>query len=211
MPRYPNEHKKDPHYKQAKKANYRARSAFKLLDINKRFNIFKRAFYILDIGATPGSWLQVVRKIAENNLLLYNDGYYHKDHYKILGVDIKKVSPIEGVSIMKMDVRDEGFPEKVLDFFGSKIDLVLSDASINKSGIKFQDDVNQIKLCYKILEICNKILRKKGVMVIKVFQGTDFNDFCITMKKQFRFIKSYKPKGSRKDSNEIYLIGMKKI
>ncbi|MBN1802915.1 MAG: RlmE family RNA methyltransferase [Candidatus Lokiarchaeota archaeon] len=211
MTKNPKEHRKDPHYKQAKRENYRARSAYKLLDINKRFNVFKRAFYILDIGATPGSWLQVARKFAEENISLYKDGFYHRDNFKIMGVDLKSVTPVEDVKIIKMDVRNPAFLEEVRSFFGGKIDLLLSDASIKKSGIKFQDDVNQIKLCNKILEIGNEIIRNKGAMVIKVFQGSDFDEFYASMKNKFRLMKSYKPKGSRKNSNEIYLIGMKKI
>ena len=205
------EHRKDPHYKKAKRENYRARSAYKLLDINKRFNIFKRAFYILDLGSTPGSWLQVARKIAEENLEKYNDGYYHRDHFKIMGVDIKSISPIEDIKTLKIDFTTPEFKDEIDAYFKGKIDLLLSDASIKKSGIKFSDDINQIKLCYKILDIGTDVLRNNGNMVIKAFQGSDFAKFFKKMKKQFKFLKSYKPKSSRKTSNEIYLIGLKKI
>jgi len=202
--------KKDPHYKQAKKDHYRARSAYKLLEFNRKFNIFKRAFYILDLGSTPGSWLQVAKKIAQENLEKYNDGFYHKDHFKILGVDIKHVTPIEDVKILKMDFTKPEFKEEVNSYFGKKVDLLLSDASIKKSGIKFSDDVNQINLCYKILEIARTFLKPKGNMVIKVFQGQDFSKFFNEMKSEFRMIKAFKPKSSRKTSNEIYIIGIKK-
>jgi len=210
MARNPRTHRRDPHYKQAKKENFRARSAYKLLEFNRKFNIFKRAFYILDLGSTPGSWLQVAKKIAEENLEKYNDGYYHRDHYKILGVDIKHVTPIEDVKIIKMDFTKPEFKEEVNSYFGKKVDLLLSDASIKKSGIKFSDDVNQINLCYEILEIARTFLKHKGNMVIKVFQGSDFNNFFNEMKSEFRMIKAFKPKSSRKTSNEIYLIGIKK-
>lgn len=210
MARDPRTHRKDPHYKQAKRENYRARSAYKLLEINRKFNIFKRAFYILDLGSTPGSWLQVARKIAKENLEKYNDGYFHRDHYKILGVDIKHVTPVEDTSIIKMDFTNPEFNDEIFSFFGKKIDLLLSDASIKKSGIKFSDDVKQINLCYKILEIAQTILKPQGNMVIKVFQGSDYNNFFNEMKREFRMIKSFKPKSSRKTSNEIYLIGFKK-
>ncbi|MFX1276733.1 MAG: RlmE family RNA methyltransferase [Promethearchaeota archaeon] len=211
MTKNPKRHRNDPHYKQAKRENYRARSAFKLLDINKRFNIFKRAFYILDLGSTPGSWLQVARQIAEENLEKYNDGFYHKDHFRILGVDIKPISPIEGVNTIRMDFTSQGFMDEIRNYFGKNVDLLLSDASIKKSGIKFSDDINQIKLCYKILDIAKKFLKQKGSMVLKVFQGSDYNEFYMNMKKQFKFLKSYKPKSSRKDSNEIYLVGLIKL
>jgi len=210
MTRDPRTHRKDPHYKQAKRDKYRARSAYKLLEINKKFNIFKRAFYILDLGSTPGSWLQVARNLAEENLEKYNDGYYHRDHFKILGVDIKHVTPLEDVTIVKMDFTTPEFKEEMKTFFDKKIDLLLSDASIKKSGIKFSDDINQINLCYKILEIARAFLKPKGNMVIKVFQGSDFNNFLTAMKKEFQSIKSFKPRSSRRTSNEIYLIDYKK-
>jgi 23S rRNA (uridine2552-2'-O)-methyltransferase len=109
-----------------------------------------------------------------------------------------------------MDFTTPEFKEELRSFFGKKIDLLLSDASINKSGIKFSDDVKQINLCYKILEIARGFLKPKGNMVIKVFQGSDFNNFLTAMKKEFQSIKSFKPKSSRRTSNEIYLIGYKK-
>jgi len=211
MSRDPITHRKDPAYKQAKRDHYRARSAYKLLEINRKFNVFKRAFYIMDLGSTPGSWLQVARKIAEENLEKYNDGFFHRDHFKILGVDIKHVTPIEDVKIVKMDFTTPEFKEEVNSFFGKKIDLLLSDASIKKSGIKFSDDVNQINLCYKILELARTFLKPKGNIIIKAFQGSDFNKFFNEMKKDFRSLKSFKPKSSRRTSNEIYLIGYKKI
>ena len=211
MAKNPKRHKKDPHYKQAKYQGYRARSAFKLLDIQKKFNIFKRAYYILDIGSTPGSWLQVTHKFAEENLVKYKDNNYHRDHFKILGVDVKKVSPLEGIYTVRMDITNPEFQKELDDFFiGKKLDLILSDASINKTGNKFVDQLRQIKLCFKILDIVKPNLKYKGVFVLKIFQGQDFEKFFKAMKNEFLYIKSYKPKASRKQSNEIYLIGLKK-
>ncbi|MGQ4874083.1 MAG: RlmE family RNA methyltransferase [Promethearchaeia archaeon] len=204
------EHKKDPHYKLSKKEGYRARSAYKLLDIEKRYNIFKRAFYILDIGSNPGSWLQVAKKIAEENLTKYKDNYYHRDHYKIMGVDIKKISPIEGIELVRMDATSNEFQEVVNNYFGDQLDLIISDASINKSGNSFSDQARQFNLCFKILNFAIRNLKPKGNFVIKVFQGADFDNFYKRMKKYFAFVKSYKPKATAKKSSEIYLIGLKK-
>jgi len=203
-------HKKESYYKQAKKEGYRARSAFKLFDIQKKFNIFKRAFYILDIGCAPGSWLQVEKKFAEENLIKYNDHYYHRDHYKILGVDIEKTSPIENIEILKADITQPEIQTEIYSFFQSKLDLILSDASIKKTGNKFSDHLKQLTLCHKILELARKNLKFKGNLVIKAFQGSDFNKFYKEMKPSFRILKSYKPKSSKKKSNEIFLIGLHK-
>ena len=211
MTKNPERHREDPHYKQAKYRGYRARSAFKLLDIQKRFNIFKRAYYILDIGSTPGSWLQVAQKFAENNLVKYKDNNYHRDHFKIMGVDIKKISPLEGIHTVRMDITNPEFQKELDGFFiGKKLDLILSDASINKTGNKFVDQLRQIQLCFKILDIVKTNLKYKGVFVLKIFQGQDFEKFFKAMKNEFLKTMSYKPKASRKQSNEIYLIGLRK-
>ncbi len=203
-------HKQEPFYKQAKKEGYRARSAYKLLDIQKRFNIFKRAFYILDLGSAPGSWLQVAKKFAEENLEKYKDQFYYRDHYKIIGIDIKKVSPIENIGTIKADLTTLEIQEQIDSYFRAKLDLILSDASIKKIGNKFTDHIRQLNLCYNILGIVKNNLKYKGNVVIKAFQGSDFEKFAKEMKSIFRFLKSYKPKASKKKSNEIYLIGLQK-
>jgi 23S rRNA (uridine2552-2'-O)-methyltransferase len=211
MPNNSELHKRDFFYRKAKKENYRARSAYKLIDIQNKFNIFKRAFYILDLGSAPGSWLQVSKKFAEENLKKYNNHLYHRDHYKIMGVDIKKLAPLENINIVKADFTSPEFQDKINDFFQSKIDLILSDASIKKSGIKFSDHIKQLNLCNDVLRLIRTCLKPKGNGVIKVFQGSDFIEFTEEMKKLFRFLKSFKPKASKKKSNETFLIGLKKI
>ncbi|MFX0024950.1 MAG: SAM-dependent methyltransferase [Candidatus Hermodarchaeota archaeon] len=210
MTKYPINHRKESHYREAKQKGYRARSAFKLIEIQKRFNIFKRAFYILDLGSAPGSWLQVAKEFANENLEKYNDDHYSRTNYKIMGVDLKKLSPIEDVEIVKMDLTKEELRNKINEYFnGEKLDLIISDASINKSGNKFSDQARQIKLCYEILKL-TKFLKYKGTFVIKLFQGKDYEEFFKDLKKKFINIKSFKPKSSYKKSNEIYLIASKK-
>lgn len=210
LPSKQTQHKKDGYYHQAKKEGYRARSAYKLLDIQKRYNIFKRAFYIIDLGCAPGSWLQVAKKYAEANLNRYNDQYYHRDHYKILGVDIKKVSPIEKIQFLNMDFTKPEFHKEIKLYFQNKLDLFLSDASINKTGNKFSDHLNQVKLCSNILELAKTHLKYKGNIVMKAFQGADFPSLIGKVKVEFRLLKAFKPKSSRKKSNEIYIIGLQK-
>jgi 23S rRNA (uridine2552-2'-O)-methyltransferase len=210
MPPDAEEHRKDAVYKKAKREGYRARSAFKLLDIQNRYDIFKRAYYILDLGSAPGSWLQVAKKYAELNLKKNPDKYYHRDHYKIMGADVKRLAPIEGVRMTKMDFTSPEFQVEINNYFnGEKLDLILSDASINKSGNKFSDQARQIKLCFKILELTQN-LKIKGNFLIKVFQGADFENFYKKMKQQYRDVRSLKPKASNKKSNEIYIIGLRK-
>ncbi|TXT54991.1 MAG: Ribosomal RNA large subunit methyltransferase E [Promethearchaeota archaeon] len=200
-------HRREKFYKKAKEEGYRARSAYKLIGIQKKFNIFKRAFYILDLGAAPGSWLQVARKYAQENLQKYDDKYYHRDEFKIMGVDKKRIRDIEDVKTIKMDFTTKAFEEELKAYFDDKLDLVLSDASIKKSGNKFSDHIKQIRLCYKIVDLLEKYLQPKGAFVIKSFQGTDFKKFYDSVKHKFRYVKAYKPKASKKKSNEIYVVG----
>ncbi|MBY9017617.1 MAG: RlmE family RNA methyltransferase [Candidatus Lokiarchaeota archaeon] len=204
------EHKRDSQYQQAKKQGYRARSAFKLFEIQKRFNIFKRTYYILDLGCAPGSWLQVSKKFAIENIDRYKDGFYHRDHFKILGVDIKKISAIDDIHFIKMDFSQPEFFDHVKSFFqGPKIDLIISDASINKSGNKFSDQVKQVKLCNSALVFVD-LLKYKGNFVIKIFEGEDYKNFLNQLKKKFQIVKAFKPQTSYKVSNEVYLIGLRK-
>ena len=204
------QHNKDPTYRRAKREGYRARSAYKLLEIEKRYKIFKRAFYIIDIGSAPGSWLQVAKSKAEENLVKYDDNHYHRDSYKILGVDVKSIPPIENVKILKMNITEPEFLPELKSYFGDEVDLILSDVSIQKSGNKFSDQIQQIRLCYKILEIL-EILKKNGNLVIKLFRGSDYQDFFDEVKRKFQIVKGFKPKSSYKQSNETFIIGLKKF
>jgi 23S rRNA (uridine2552-2'-O)-methyltransferase len=189
-------HKKNKYYKKAKKEGYRARSAYKLIDIQKNFNIFENARNIVDIGSAPGSWLQVAKNFVGE----------HSDDYRILGVDIDHVSPIEEVNILQMDATTSEFKEKLASYFQDPIDVIVSDASIDKSGNKFNDHIRQIQLCYKILELAQDFLKKNGNLVLKAFQGPDFNKLYDKLKRQFDMAKAYKPKASKKSSNEMYFV-----
>ncbi|MFX1234969.1 MAG: SAM-dependent methyltransferase [Promethearchaeota archaeon] len=208
--RYKSDHAKDAFYREAKQKGYRARSAFKLLEIQSRFDVFKRVFYILDLGSAPGSWLQISKELAIKNIEKYNDSHYSRDYFKIMGVDIKKLSPIEDIEILTMNINDKELRNKIDEYFnGEKLDLILSDASINKSGNKFSDQARQIKLCYEIFSLID-FLKNRGNFVIKLFQGEDFEAFFKSFKSYFMQVKSFKPRASSKKSNEIYLIGLKK-
>ncbi|MHA1763553.1 MAG: SAM-dependent methyltransferase, partial [Promethearchaeota archaeon] len=156
--------------------------------------------------SAPGSWLQVSKNFAEENLLKYNDAYYHREHYKIMGIDVKNIAPIEGVVFLKKDINEPDVESEIFFYFQSKLDLLLSDASIKKSGNKFSDCIKQIRLCERIEQIALNLLKEKGVLIMKLFQGEDFKKFHDQMKKKFRLIKTFKPSSSKKESNEIYLI-----
>lgn len=189
-------HKKNKYYRKAKEEGYRARSAYKLIDIQKNFNVFKNAQNVIDIGSAPGSWLQVAKKFVEDQ----------SEDYHVLGVDIDHVSPIEGVKILQMDATSSEFRDHLASYFKAPVDVIVSDASIDKSGNKFNDHIRQIQLCYKILELAQECLKENGNLVLKAFQGPDFNKLYNKLKRKFNMAKAYKPKGSKKSSNEMYFI-----
>ncbi len=110
----------------------------------------------------------------------------------------------------RSDLTNHEFRDKVQSYFQKKVDLIISDASINKIGNKFSDNIKQINLCYSILDIAKIHLKHKGVLVLKTFQGSDFNKLVTKIKKEFRILKALKPRSSKKKSNEIYLIGLQK-
>jgi 23S rRNA (uridine2552-2'-O)-methyltransferase len=127
-----------------------------------------------------------------------------------MGVDTKNITPIENVKIIKMDLTDPQFKNEIETFFeGNQIDLIISDASINKSGNKFSDQCRQVNLCLEILDL-SKYVKTNGNMVIKLFHGADFDNIFKKMKEIFVIVKRLKPQSSYKKSNEIYLIGLKK-
>ncbi len=193
-------HKRNKYYIKAKKEGYRARAAYKLIDIQKRFNIFKNAKTIVDIGSAPGSWLQVAKKYAESQ----------SQDYRILGVDINHITPIEGVKILKMDATSSKFKSQLESYFKKPIDLIISDASINKSGNQFSDHIRQIRLCYQILDLSKQFLKPKGNLVLKAFQGTDFNKLYKDLKRYFQNVNTYKPSASKKKSNEMFFVCYRK-
>jgi 23S rRNA (uridine2552-2'-O)-methyltransferase len=154
--------------------------------------------------------LQVAKQFAEKNLGLYKDQFYHRNNYKIMGIDVKHITPIENVKIIKMDLSIPEFQKEIENFFEDKLDLILSDASVNKTGNKFTDQLAQVRLCFKILDIVKRNLKNKGTLLLKAFQGQDFNEIFSLMKDQFLSVKIFKPQSSKKQSNEIYLIGFNK-
>jgi len=182
----------------AKKLGYRSRAAFKLKQIDERFRILKNVKNVLDLGAAPGGWLQVVaEEIGE-------DGF-------VLGVDLKQVETLDfkNVETIIGDITSPDIIEKIREKFSRKFDLVLSDLSPNISGIWELDHVRQIELSMRSMAIALEVLDPEGWMVLKVFQGSEFNRFLKEVGKNFNHVWAFKPKASRKESAEIYLVANK--
>ena len=191
-------HLNDEYVIKSKIDGYRSRSSYKLIQINKKFNFFKRSNNILDLGCSPGGWLQVSQKLAPKNS-------------KILGVDKINLEFIPDVKFIKNDIFDDDVFEQIDTFFeGKKIDLILSDMSPNSSGNKKVDHLRIISLIEKVLDLSEYFLSKDGFLIAKIFQGGAQGDLIKKMKKTLSSIKYFKPKASRSESPETYLVAQKK-
>ena len=191
-------HLNDEYVIKSKIDGYRSRSSYKLIQINKKFNFFKKSNNILDLGCSPGGWLQVSQKLAPKNS-------------KILGVDKINLEFIPDVKFIKNDIFDDDVFEQIDTFFeGKKIDLILSDMSPNASGNKKVDHLRIISLIEKVLDLSEYFLSKNGFLIAKIFQGGAQGDLIKKMKKTLSSIKYFKPKASRSESPETYLVAQKK-
>ncbi len=185
--------KQDGYYKKAKKEGYRSRSAYKLLQMNIRYSLIRSKDTVLDLGAAPGGWSQVAFEITGS------EG-------KVVGVDLQRIEPLEGVTFIRGDITKSATQEKIMDIF-SKADVVISDMSPNITGHYSMDHAKSIELAEMALEIAGKLLKRKGNFVVKVFEGDLFPDYFKEAETHFGFTKAHSPKASRKQSSEIYVIG----
>jgi len=188
------EHKADHFYRQAKKEGYRARSAFKLKQINKRFHVLKRGQMVIELGCAPGGWLQVMREVVG-------------EEGTVIGVDIKGITPLEGVIFIKGDITSEETIKRIVEIVGGrKLDVLCSDMSPDISGNYSLDQARSIYLCEIALSLSRQLLKRGGACILKVFQGEDFPSFLNSIKKEFLTVKCFTPQASRKASSETYII-----
>ncbi|MFY9798999.1 MAG: RlmE family RNA methyltransferase [Candidatus Nitrosopolaris sp.] len=177
----------------AKNAGYRSRSAYKLLQLNRSYGIFRPQHTVIDIGSAPGGWLQVAKQQVGV-------------HGMVVGIDIAQVQPIEGVTILRGSIVDTKIISTVLKIVGSRADIVLSDLSPNVSGIWDLDHTRQISLTRSALVVALKILRRGGTSVFKVFEGESLNGLKQELKDHFQRVYINKPKASRQKSSEQYIV-----
>ncbi len=196
--RWNKERKEETYYKLAKKESYHSRASYKLLQMNNKFNIIKKGDYILDLGAAPGGWSQVaLEKVGEEGL--------------VVGVDLQRIKPMDGdnfVGIMGDFTREETL-NQILKVTGRKVDLILSDASPHLSGVKDVDQIRALELALSVLKISRWILKPGGSLIMKAFQGEEFENLLKEIKKEFKTVKTTKPPSSRKKSVEMYVIAKK--
>ena len=185
------EQRRDYFVRQSKIQGYRSRSAFKLIDMNKKFNFIKSNTYLLDLGSTPGGWTQVATKIITKG--------------KILAVDVKQMEKQGNATFLFGDINDSKIQEKIVRYFERKIDVVISDMASNTSGNKNLDSYRTGELCLNAIAFAKKILIQDGVFLSKLFMGSIFQEIKKKAEKCFKKVVIYKPLSSKKESKEIYI------
>lgn len=197
MSRWINDRKRDFYHRMAKEKGYRSRAAFKLKQLNQRFGFLKDAKNVLDLGAAPGGWLQVVGETVKDGL--------------IVGVDIEKIDCLDydNVKTIVGDIMEGEVFEKIRRMFNEKVNVVLSDIAPNISGTWELDHFKQIELARRALNISELLLHPEGWFVVKVFQGREYDNFIKEVKIAFENVKAVKPKASRKESAEMYVVAKK--
>ena len=184
----------DAFQRRARREGYRARSVYKLMDIQKRSKIFRKDDTVLDLGAAPGGWSQIALE-------------YIGEDGKLVGVDLQHILPLKGAQFLQGDIR-ESETRNELEKLLPKADVVLSDMSPNLSGNYSVDQARSVELSSLALEIASE--RKAKSFVVKVFEGSDFQDFRKTVIDEFGSVRTLSPEASRKQSSEVYLIAKRK-
>lgn len=192
------EHVNDHYVHMAQKDGYRARAAYKLLEINEKDKLIKRGTVLADLGSAPGSWSQVAAKLVG-------------DSGKVFALDILPMDEIEGVSFIQGDFREDDVLARFESLLaGRPLDLVICDMAPNMAGNAVIDQTRSIYLCELALDFAAEHLKPGGTFLVKVFQGSGFQEFQAAMKSVFAAVATRKPEASRNRSNEIYLLGRNK-
>ena len=187
-----NKQRRDTYVRQSKIDGYRARSAYKLIEIDEKFKIFKGGLSVIDIGAAPGSWSQYASKVIKNG--------------KIISIDLKEMEPILNTIQIKGDFTHEGTQKKIRNLLVDKSDIVMSDMAVNTTGIKNIDSIQTGELCKEAMVFSKDVISSYGFFISKIFMGGSFNEIIDLGKKIFKEVKVFKPKSSRKDSKESFII-----
>ena len=187
-----NKQKRDIYVRQSQVDGYRARSVYKLIEIDEKFKIFKNGISVIDLGASPGSWSQYIAKTVKSG--------------RLVSIDLKDIEKIDNTIQIKGDFTEADSQEKIKSFFKSKIDVVVSDMAVNTTGIKDIDAIYTGELAIQAMNFSKEMLVKEGRFVSKIFLGSSFNEIVALGKNIFKEVKVFKPKASRKESKESFII-----
>lgn len=193
------EHVTDAYVKKAQQDGFRSRAAYKLLEIDRRDHLLHPGMTVVDLGAAPGSWCQVaVQKMKRQG--------------RVLAIDLLPVAPLPGVEVMQGDFTEPdtlAWLENTL--LTARVDLVLSDMAPNMSGVMLRDQARHYELCELALDFAVNWLKPDGTFLVKVFQGSGFEDFRNAMRRAFEQVVIRKPDASRDRSSEVYLLGRRPV
>jgi 23S rRNA (uridine2552-2'-O)-methyltransferase len=189
----------DPLVILAKKEGYRSRAAFKLIDIQEKFKLFKPGIKVVDLGAAPGGWSQVAVKLTKS---------LDNNQSKVLALDILSIEPIPGAIELQKDFYEPDAADLLKETLGAQADIVLSDMAANTTGHQATDHLKIIDLCERAFEFAITILKPEGHFIAKIFQGGAERMLLSKIKQCFSQVKHFKPKSSRADSSEIYVVAM---
>ena len=187
-----NKQRRDIYVRQSRVDGYRARSAYKLIEIDEKFKIFKGGLSVIDIGAAPGSWSQYASKVIKNG--------------KLISIDIKKMEPIRNSFQIQGDFTEDKIQDEIRNNLNTKVDVVLSDMAMNTTGIKNIDAIQTGELCKAAMLFAKEMIKENGYFISKIFMGGTFNEIVAEGKKFFKEVKVFKPKSSRKDSKESFIV-----
>jgi len=187
-----NKQRRDIYVRKSKVDGYRSRAAYKLIEIDEKFKIFKNGISVIDLGAAPGSWSQYLSKKIKNS--------------KVVSIDLREMEVINNIVQIKGDFTEEKNQSKIKDFFKSNVDVILSDMAVNTTGNKNIDSIYTGELCMEAMIFSKKTLNNDGKFISKIFMGSTFNEIVIEAKLIFKEVKVFKPKSSRKNSKESFII-----
>ena len=187
-----NKQRRDIYVRQSKVEGYRSRSVYKLQEIDQKFKIFKNGISVIDLGAAPGSWSQYASKNIKSG--------------KIASIDLLDFKKIENIHQIKGDFTNDIYKKKIIDYFGTKVDVVISDMAVNTTGNKNLDSIYTGELCMEAMKFSKETLKNNGKFISKIFMGSTFNEIVSEAKKIFKENKVFKPLASRKDSRESFII-----
>ena len=185
---------RDRFYKQAKREGLRARSAYKIEEIAHRFRIFRRGMAVLDLGAAPGGWLQIIaRELGPRGV--------------VIGIDLQKIAGMgPNVKTAVLDIYDPELDQRLAELHEGRFDVVTSDMAPKTTGVKMTDEARSIDLAEHALRLCDRLLKPEGSFVAKVFEGRGFDDYLRAVKRNFGKVKLVRPEATRDRSFEIYVV-----
>ena len=182
---------RDQFFKKSKTLGFRSRAAFKLIELNKKFNFIKKNTNLLDIGSSPGGWAQVSRKICTTG--------------KVMSLDLVDMEKIENVVFYRGNFLEQKTKNKIMSFFDKNIDVIISDMAANTTGNKTLDCIRTNQLCADVMVFSHEILKPNGVLVSKIFMGEDVIEIKELARSKFKKVQFFKPESSKNESKETYV------